>query len=89
MAVPCFDVEATVPPGAELVIDGATRTVEVRRLGDGALIGGIDALNIVGPMVWPEMGPCAEVCWSVDPATNGVVLNDDTTVSIEQINREV
>jgi hypothetical protein len=84
---PCFDMTATVPAGTELTIDGATRSVELRRTGDRVLVGGLDVLDFSGPMTWPEMGPCADVCWSVDGADVG--SSGAAVVTIEQINREV
>lgn len=92
--VPCFDVMVeSIPAGATLTIDGATHKVEVRRDSDGVLLGGLGYLDLSTPMSWPEQGPCAEVCYSVDPsvypATVDAVQNTNTTVTIEQFNREV
>lgn len=85
----CFDTTATLPAGTELTIDGATHSVELRRQSDGVLIGGLDVLTLSGPMSWPEMGPCTEVCWTVDAAVTGGLHNTDSKVTIEQFNREV
>lgn len=85
----CFDTTATLPAGTELTIDGATHSVELRRQSDGVLIGGLDVLTLSGPMTWPEMGPCTEVCWTVDAAVAGGLHNTDSKVTIEQFNREV
>lgn len=96
----CFDVLVdSIPAGATLTLNGATHQIEVRRDSDSELLGGIGYLDLSAPMSWPEQGPCAEVCYSVDPnyypvltqyrQTVDGVSNTNTTVTIEQINREV
>lgn len=94
----CFDVLVdSVPAGSTLTINGATHSVEVRRDSDGELLGGLGYLDLSQPMSWPEQGACAEVCYSVEPnyfppgvtVAVDAVQNTNTTVTIEQINREV
>jgi hypothetical protein len=77
---------AQVPPGAKLVIDGRTRTVQVLEMNSGLQIGGLDIISTGGvPLSWIDIGPCARACICVRAAT----VNSTTTVRIEQIDREI
>lgn len=77
---------AQVPPGAKLVIDGTTRTVQVLEVNSGLQIGGLDVISTGGvPMSWIDIGPCARACICIRAAT----VNSNTKILIEQIDREL
>jgi len=85
----CFDVIANLDAGEELTLDGATHEVVVRRSSDGVVVGGLANLEIDGPLTWPEMGPCSDVCWSVDFGHADTDVGAGVLVSIDQFNREM
>lgn len=84
---PCMDVIATLPPGSELIIDGSERTVEVREVASGRLIGGYEALEFTGPFGWPDLGACTRACVCVD-ATDATVNPNTKISSINSYQRE-
>ncbi|MFN2592956.1 MAG: hypothetical protein ABR532_09020 [Candidatus Dormibacteria bacterium] len=76
---------ASLPPGTTLVIDGQTRTVEVRDAA-GLVVGGLDMISTGGvPLSWIDIGQCARACVCV----RATAVNTGTTVLIEQIDREL
>jgi hypothetical protein len=77
---------AQLPPGSILTIDGRTRTVQVTEMNSGLFVGGLDVVSTGGvPLDWIDIGPCAQACICVKAAT----VNPNTTVQIEQIDREL
>lgn len=77
---------AQIPPGTTLVIDGTTRTVEVREVASGLLVGGLDVVATGGvPMDWIDIGQCANACICVSATT----VNANSKILIEKIDREI
>lgn len=77
---------AQLPPGANLVIDGTTRTVQVTENSSGLQIGGLDVISTGGvPLPWIDIGPCARACICVRAST----VNASTKILIESIDREI
>lgn len=86
-ATPCLDVTTVnLPPGTELVIDGAERLVQVRRISSGEVIGGMSFLSFEGLWRWPDMGPCVTMCVCAEYTASQVNVN--STLTVEQFNRE-
>lgn len=82
---PCLDVTINqLPPGTVLTIDGSERTVSVRRVSSGEVIGGMDFLTFDGLWAWPDMGPCMTMCVCLEFAE----VNPNSTLTVEQFNRE-
>jgi len=76
---------SAIPPGTVLTIDGTTRSIEVREVSSGNIVGGLDALAGSAPLDWIDLGECARACICVE----AVAVNPSTTLLIESINREV
>jgi hypothetical protein len=75
-----------IPPGTKLSIDGARRRVEVVELASGLVVGGLNVIGTGGtPMGWMDIGPCARACVCAKATT----VNSNTTVKLEQIDREI
>lgn len=75
-----------IPPGHRLVIDGAQRTVQVIENSSESIAGGLDAIGTGGkPLGWMDIGPCARACVCV----TATQVNSNTTVKLEQIDREI
>lgn len=83
---PCASWTVTnLPPGKLLVVDGTTRTVEVRDEGSGLIVGGLEYLTFTGPFLWGDVAPCSQVC--VEATPTGTV-NTDSRVLVELVRRE-
>jgi hypothetical protein len=74
----------TIPTGSKLVIDGMTRTIQVLQESTGIVQGGLGVLGGSQPLRWIDLATCDRQCICVEAAA----VNSNTTITIEQIDRE-
>lgn len=88
-ATPCSEfVVSGLKPGTQLVIDGTERTVEVREVTSGRVVGGLEVVTPeAGLFDWIDVGACSSMCICASVDAGGQV-NADTRVSVEQVLRE-
>lgn len=74
-----YEVDS-MPEGYTLIIDGAREIVQLLNAG-GAVVGGMEVLNIRGPFQWPVVwgGSTMRLCVN----SPGGTLNGDTTLQID------
>lgn len=76
-----------IPANSTLTIDAVERTVTLTETGTDNKIGGLDVMEWAGVFEWIEAskGGCIRIC--IDPGVAN--LNPDTTVSIDEYQREL